>query len=91
MSNEFAIAHDLISSKLLLGDADSRDCTSSEDGEAQTGDGTTKKRKRSSRQKKRPRPRYAICKHCDEEFDVTSNGDDSCAWHDCMRNNCGFV
>jgi hypothetical protein len=26
--------------------------------------------------------RYATCKQCKEEFDVTKNGEDSCEWHD---------
>lgn len=33
-------------------------------------------------QKKRPRPRYAICEHCNEEFDVTFNEPEDCMWHD---------
>jgi len=31
---------------------------------------------------KRLRPRYAICEHCSEEFDVTDNGKKACSYHD---------
>ena len=32
--------------------------------------------------KKRLCPRYATCEHCEEEFDVASNGKYDCVWHD---------
>jgi len=27
------------------------------------------------------RPRFATCRHCEEEFDVTENSDRACRWH----------
>ena len=33
---------------------------------------------------KRLRPRFATCINCDQEFDVTDNGDTVCSWHDGM-------
>ena len=34
---------------------------------------------------KRLRSRYATCKHCSEEFDVTDNTELECIWHDGKR------
>ena len=33
---------------------------------------------------KRLRPRFATCINCDQEFDVTENGNKACRWHDGM-------
>lgn len=33
---------------------------------------------------KRLRPRFATCMNCNQEFDVTDNGDTACSWHDGM-------
>ena len=33
---------------------------------------------------KRLRPRFATCLNCDQEFDVTDNGEKACRWHDGM-------
>ena len=33
---------------------------------------------------KRLRPRFATCINCDQEFDVTDNGNKACRWHDGM-------
>ena len=33
---------------------------------------------------KRLRPRFATCINCDQEFDVTDNGEEACRWHDGM-------
>lgn len=88
---ESSTAHDLVTAKLLLGDADSTDRTSSGDEETRASSSTAKKRKRSSKPKQRPRPRYAICEHCGKEFDVTSNGADDCVWHDGTQNDYGFT
>ena len=33
---------------------------------------------------KRLRPRFATCMNCNQEFDVTDNGDPACSWHDGM-------
>jgi len=32
-------------------------------------------------ERKRMRPRFATCRHCEEEFDVTENSDRACRWH----------
>lgn len=31
--------------------------------------------------RKRLRPRYATCRNCEEEFDVTQNGSEDCVYH----------
>ncbi len=33
---------------------------------------------------KRLRPRFATCRNCNQEFDVTDNGRKACRWHDGM-------
>ena len=61
---------------------DSDDDSDDEEEEQEDGDesgedeivATTKHSKRS-------RPRYATCKRCSEEFDVTDNGKQSCVYH----------
>ncbi|KAJ9640083.1 hypothetical protein H2201_007610 [Coniosporium apollinis] len=88
---ESSAAHDLVTAKLLLGEADSTDRTTSEDEGTQAGGSTAEKRKTSSKPKQRPRPRYAICEHCGKEFDVTSNGADDCVWHDGTPNDYGLT
>ena len=51
---------------------------SKEKGSKNSVNGTSLKRKR----EEYVGVRYATCKQCEQEFDATENGEESCEWHD---------
>ena len=56
-----------------------------DDSDGDSSESISEKSRRTSesafRGAKRLRMRYATCEHCDEEFDVTRNGENDCTWH----------
>ena len=61
-------------------DTEDEETPSEESSSGEDGDGFLPKMTGNFRPQRRPR--YAICENCEEEYDVTTNDELSCQWHE---------